>query len=44
MSDKDLEVLYDDAYRTALLLIELLKQEESHNRIGAVRQQSKGTK
>ena len=44
MSDKDLEVLYDDAYRTALLLIELSKQEESHKRIGAVRQQSKGTK
>ncbi len=44
MSDKDLEVLYDDAYRTALLLIELSKQEESHKRIGTVRQQSKGTK
>lgn len=44
MSDMELEILYDDAYRTALLLIELSKQKESHKRIGAVRQQSKGTK
>ena len=44
LPDKDLEVLYDDAYCTALLLIELSKQEESHNRIGAIRQKSKGTK
>lgn len=44
LPDKDLEVLYDDAYRTALLLIELSKQEESHNRIGKVRQLSKGAK
>ena len=44
MSDRELEILYDDAFRTALLLIELSKQEESHKRIAAVRQQSKGTK
>jgi hypothetical protein len=44
MTDKDLEVLYDDAYRTALLLFELLKQKESHDRIGTMRQKSKGTK
>ena len=44
LPDNDLEVLYDDAYRTALLLIELSKQEESHNRIGRVRQLSKGAK
>lgn len=44
LPDKDLEVLYDDAYRTALLLIELSTQAESHNRIGRVRQLSKGAK
>ena len=44
MTDRELEILYDDAYRTALLLIELSKQEESHKRIAAVRRQSKGIK
>lgn len=39
-----LEELYDDTYRSSLLLIEMLKQEESHSRIAAARQQCKGTK
>ena len=44
ITDTKLEELYDDAYRSSLLLIEMLKQEESHGRIESARQQCKGTK
>lgn len=44
LMDVQLEELYDDTYRSSLLLIETFKQEESHSRITAVRQQCKGTK
>ena len=44
LTDAELEELYDDTYRSALLLIEMLKQDESHRRIESARQQCKGTK
>ena len=44
ISSSDLEVLYDDTYRTCLLLIELDKQNESHERIKKMRKQIKDAK
>ena len=44
LTDAQLEELYDDTYRSMLLLIETLKQEESHRRIEVARQECKGTK
>ena len=44
LADAQLEELYDDTYRSSLLLIEMLEQEKSHSRITAARQQCKGTK
>ena len=44
LTDVQLEKLYDDTYRSSLLLIEMFEQENSHSRIATVRQQCKGTK
>lgn len=44
LTDAQLEKLYDDTYRSSLLLIEMLNQDESHRRIESARQQCKGTK
>lgn len=44
LTDVQLEKLYDDTYRSSLLLIEMFEQEKSHSRIATVRQQCKGTK